>query len=113
MTSANRKSKQIMLAQRRAREGKEAPVPGAGKWWAHTPRWGGGPGGKIGSVKAELAETAAVSDGLETKKRPTRKLTQVDVWAAMHPPMSTWEKGVTYQQVGREKGSVYDNVSVL
>jgi type IV secretory pathway VirB10-like protein len=35
----------LLLAQERAREGKDPARPGEGKWWTVTPRWGGGPGG--------------------------------------------------------------------
>lgn len=35
----------LLLAQERAREGKEEVKPGQGKWWTDTPRWGGGTGG--------------------------------------------------------------------
>jgi hypothetical protein len=38
----------LLLAQERAREGKEEIKPGEGKWWTSTPRWGGGPGGSMG-----------------------------------------------------------------
>ena len=34
----------LVLAQERAREGKEEVVPGRGKWWAEKARWGGGGG---------------------------------------------------------------------
>ncbi len=34
----------LLLAQERAREGKEEVKPGEAKWWTTTPRWGGGSG---------------------------------------------------------------------
>lgn len=101
-----------MLALKRAREGKEEVQPGAGKWWTTTPRWGGGPGGECGIVEEEAMEDPAQDVSGPQRKR-AKKSTQADVWRAMHPPKSTWEKGISYQQIGKDKGSVYDDVSSM
>lgn len=101
-----------MLALKRTREGKEEVQPGAGKWWTTTPRWGGGPGGECGIVEEEAMEDVAQEVSGPQRKR-AKKSTQADVWRAMHPPKSTWEKGISYQQIGKDKGSVYDDVSYI
>ena len=100
----------LMLAQKRAREGREEEIPGQGKWWANTPRWGGGPGGEAGlpaeEEAIEYAETS--SDG---QRKRVRKGSKVDSWRIVRPPSATWEKNVTYLQIGKEKGFDYDDVS--
>lgn len=52
----------MMLAQKRGREGKVEEVPGAGKWWANAPRWGGKTGGEVGSSEDETLENPSSSD---------------------------------------------------
>lgn len=49
----------LLLAQERAREGKEEIKSGEGKWWTSTPRWGGGPGG---SVEDDLFSTTIMDE---------------------------------------------------
>jgi len=101
-----------MLAQKRAREGKEEVPPGAGKWWTTTPRWGGGPGGECGIAEEEAIEEL-VHDGGGPQRKRAKKSTKADVWRAMQPPKSTWEKGISYQQIGKDNGSLYDDVSLV
>lgn len=97
-----------MLAQRRAREGRKEVFPGAGQWWTTTPRWGGGQGGECGTTEDEAKEAPAMEqDSRQHSKQPT----PVEEWQAMKPPKSLWETNVTYQQIGSDKPSVYDNVS--
>ena len=98
----------LLLAQKRAREGKEEEVPGKGEWWANAPRWGGGGGGEPGSTNERTAGDAATL-GLSRKQK--MKANRIDAWKSMQPPSSIWEKGVTYQQIGRDKNSEYDDVS--
>ncbi len=52
----------LMLAQKRAREGKEEEVPGKDKWWANAPRWGGGTGGEPGNTDEETTGDATASE---------------------------------------------------
>ena len=98
----------LLLAQKRAREGKEEEVPGKGEWWANAPRWGGGVGGEPGSADEETIGDAATSGSSRKQKM---KANRIDAWKSMQPPSSNWEKGVTYQQIGRDKSSEYDDVS--
>lgn len=99
-----------MLAQKRARDGKEEKQPGAGKWWTTTPRWGGGPGGECGIAEEEAMEEP-VQDASGPQRKRAKRSTKADVWRAMQPPKSTWEKGIHYQQIGKDKKSLYDDVS--
>lgn len=100
----------LMLAQKRAREGKEEEKPGQDKWWANAPRWGGGKGGEVGAAKDEAVEEPESSDA---PRKRTKKVTKVDNWATVRPPSSTWEKKVAYEQIGRDKKTDYDDVSPL
>ena len=95
----------LLLAQKRAREGKEEEVPGKDKWWANAPRWGGGVGGELGDSNEETA------GDVESLRKPTKKSSRMDAWKSMQPPSRIWEKGVAYQQVGKDKSSEHDDVS--
>ena len=95
----------LMLAQKRAREGKEEEVPGKDKWWANAPRWGGGPGGEPGNSSEETTGDA------ESSRKQNKKSSRMDAWKSMQPPSKIWEKGVIYQQVGKDKNSEHDDVS--
>lgn len=53
----------LLLAQERARDGKEEIKPGDGKWWTSTPRWGGGPGG---SIEDDLFSTTTMDEQKKT-----------------------------------------------
>ncbi|KAL9618194.1 MAG: hypothetical protein Q9160_007090 [Pyrenula sp. 1 TL-2023] len=46
----------LLLAQERAREGREEKRSGEGKWWTSVPRWGGGPGGEMESTNPSTTE---------------------------------------------------------
>ena len=116
----------LLLAQKRAREGKEEETPGKGKWWAENPRWGGGSG--LGIEKdQEIQEAKALE---EQKEREAKAQTPPSLTDAarkrvkrsekgpnaktLSPPMSTWEKNVKYMRIGMDKigGGDTDDVSV-
>ena len=97
----------LMLAQKRAREGKLEEFPGQDKWWANAPRWGGGRGGDAGGVKGELVDETESTEG---PRKRSKKAIKVDSWAAIRPPSSTWEKNVAYMRIGRDKKSDFDDV---
>lgn len=99
----------LMLAQKRAREGKEEEVPGKGKWWANAPRWGGGPGGELGTANEETTGDPTSS---ESSRKRFKKASRVDAWKSLEPPSSIWERGVKYQQIGKDKNSEHDDVSM-
>lgn len=98
----------LMLAQKRAREGKEEEVPGTGKWWANAPRWGGGAGGELGTANEETTGDPASS---ENSRKRLKKTSRMDAWKSLQPPSSIWERGVTYQQIGKDNNSEHDDVS--
>ena len=97
----------LMLAQKRAREGKEEEVPGKGKWWANAPRWGGGKGGDLGVSEEAVVEESASSDA---PRKRSKKMNHAELWKNIRPPASLWEKGITYLQIGKAKDSEYENV---
>lgn len=100
----------LMLAQKRAREGKEETIPGEGKWWAHEPRWGGGPGGETGlAAEEETVEDAEGSS--EGQRKRVKKGSKADAWRTVRPPSATWEKNITYLRIGRDKRTEHDDVS--
>ena len=102
----------LMLAQKRAREGKEEEIPGEGKWWAHAPRWGGGPGGETGiAAEEETVEDAEGSS--EGQRKRVKKGSKADAWRTVRPPSATWEKNITYLRIGRDKRTEHDDVSLL
>ena len=105
------------LAQKRAKEGQKPSDPYAEKWWASTPRWGGGPGGAFG-----FSQTKPIDEGSapaidpaaapqSQKTRAKKMSTEEERWRNIRPPSSTWEQGITYQHVGKDKESPYDDVS--
>ena len=98
----------LMLAQKRAREGKEEDVPGKDKWWANAPRWGGGVGGEFGGANEDNTGDSATS---EFSRKQNKKAGRMDAWKSMQPPSSIWEKGVMYQQIGKNRDSEHDDVS--
>ena len=98
----------LLLAQKRAREGKEEEVPGKDKWWANAPRWGGGVGGELGDTTNETTGDTTPS---EPSRKQNKKASRMDAWKSMQPPSRVWERGVKYQQIGKDKSSEYDDVS--
>lgn len=100
----------LMLAQKRAREGKEEEVPGKGKWWANAPRWGGGPGGELGSANEE---TTGVTTSSDSSRKRFKKASRMDGWKSLEPPSSLWERGVKYQQIGKDKTSEHDDIYLV
>lgn len=108
----------LMLAQERAREGKSEIRAGEGKWWTTKERWGGGPGGEIGEATgaAELQPTKVEEkpiernrDGSKTRRRPT----PAEMWKILKPSNPLWDPKVTYEAIGKDKRSKWDDVSRL
>lgn len=100
----------LLLAQKRAREGKEEEVPGKDKWWANAPRWGGGVGGEPGDSSEEVAGDATTSGSLRKKNK---KASRMDAWKSMQPPSRIWEKNVAYHSIGRDKTSDHDDIYLV
>ena len=102
----------LMLAQKRARDGKEEDGVQEDQWWAHKPRWGGGQGGEVGVEEEETVEELATGDsGGGQPKKKSRKMNRAALWREVRPPTTMWEKGVKYLRIGKEQGPQYDDVS--
>lgn len=123
----------LLLAQERARDGKTEVTPGTDQWWATAPRWGGAPGGEVGSAEATNSddapppaqkedeeapkdkETARLEDKKRRKLEKSRLRKTKRVQSGYHTlqaPASTWDKRTTYAQIGKDEGSEYDDVSL-
>ncbi len=98
----------LTLSQKRAREGKEEELPGKDQWWATKPRWGGGPGGETGVHETDEIEEPTSADA---PRKRTKKTSRSELWRNLKPPPSTWEKGITYLQIGKDENSEYDDVN--
>lgn len=94
----------LNLAQRRAREGQEEPDTSEGKWWVTKPRWGGGPGGEVGDEDGE---------GSSKGRKRSKKSDSVEIWKRRQPPSNGWDKGVVHLQIGKDKNSEFDDVSLF
>lgn len=102
----------LLLAQRRAMEGKEEVVPGLGKWWAEVPRWGGGSGVAVYKDPAGEKQTTGAAKGKSSLidaqkrriKRVRRGFEEQPKTNALVPPSSLWERYVRYARIGMEKG---------
>ncbi|KAF2742712.1 hypothetical protein M011DRAFT_259882 [Sporormia fimetaria CBS 119925] len=112
----------LLLAQERAREGRTETRAGEGKWWTTVPRWGGGPGGEIG--EAEGASDSPATDlaarleekrcsrsrlGLKERRRPS----PAEVWKILRSGNPLWDPKVTYEAIGKERGSEWDEVFMV
>ncbi|KAL9098834.1 MAG: hypothetical protein Q9163_005577 [Psora crenata] len=101
----------LMLAQKRAREGKEEQKPGEDQWWATKPRWGGGPGGELGgAAEGDSVEETPTPEG---PRKRSKKMNKAELWKTVRPPAPTWEGGITYKRVGCVAGSEYDDIYLL
>ncbi|KAF2835199.1 hypothetical protein M501DRAFT_1034801 [Patellaria atrata CBS 101060] len=106
----------LELGQERAREGKEERKPGEGEWWTTKPRWGGGPGGDLGEGRGEEeAEDGKVSEKKEKKfgRRERLKPSPLELWKAMKPSSGYWDPRVTYQAIGKNEASEFDDVFLI
>lgn len=107
----------LMLAQKRAREGKVETKPWERAWYVTKPRWGGGPGGEMGEAEKEGStegKERLVSGNQAPKKQKRRHgLRSVDHWKNLTPNSSLWEASVTYSRVGKDKTSPCDQVLLL
>ena len=116
----------MLLAQRRAREGTEEDVPGKGRWWAETPKWGGGSGVAVfkepvneGGRSARSTTGEGAPSLIEAQRRRVKRARRG--WYEeeqkpnqLVPPSSLWERNVRYARVGmdRRDGNEYDDVSL-
>ena len=121
----------LLLAQLRAREGKEEPMPTKEQWYVTKPRFGGGSGEAIGTplVESDVEsgdEEGGVDDSeeeppakkrggkakavKEREKENVRRKKALERSAA--PPQKQWDERVRYMRLGKEEGE-WDDVSAL
>ncbi|MCJ1257288.1 hypothetical protein MMC24_005113 [Lignoscripta atroalba] len=108
----------LLVAQERAREGKEEVIPGKDKWWATMKRWGGGPGGEVGEVgEAPEGDIEMRDEGPPRAKRGKRqskaKTRAMEAYNKLQGPSPTWDKRVTYMQIGKSKKQSYDDIYMI
>ena len=118
----------LTLAEERAREGNVEIKPGLGKWWTENPRWGGAAGGEIGDDSITTDELSnnyqskaqsgdpkdvltAATDLKNQKTAIRRREIAIKTWKKLSPGLGYWDPRVSYQQIGKEKSSAYDEVS--
>lgn len=59
-----------------------------------------------------MANQAENSDeGPPSAKRGRRKKSALELYKALHPPVGTWEKKVTYLRIGKDPNCESDTVS--
>jgi hypothetical protein len=125
----------LLTAQQRAREGKSEKRFGEGKWWTSTPRWGGGPGGPIGSEADRTEEPilelgpgaeklpSSISEmkraiggigGSSSSKRSKRGTAQIyENYRKLLPPSSTWDRKARYSAIGKSRDVGADDVFLV
>ncbi|MCJ1477866.1 hypothetical protein MMC13_006539 [Lambiella insularis] len=125
----------LLLAQQRAREGKEDVAPNADRWYVTKPRWGGGSGEAIGEALApspveEVANAEHRYDDMTgrneeppMKKRSferrlrgerAREAKKKEDWKkSVLPPASGWDKRVTYSRIGKDVASEFDDIYLV
>ena len=106
----------ILVAQERAREGRQAKRPGEDKWYTTNRRWGGGPGGEFGEAEGN---TDADPNGPSRRMSlpgggyGLRKPTEEEIWKELKPNNSLWDPNTTYVSIGKDRRFPQDTVSVL
>ncbi|KAI9772119.1 MAG: hypothetical protein M1840_001408 [Geoglossum simile] len=100
----------LIIAQERAREGKEEKKPGAGKWWSEAPRWGGGPGGEIGNPVGNSDDPVPPVGRGRSGSRGDRKAGNKKL---DRQSSSTWDKRIKYQSIGKHKESGVDDIFLI
>ncbi|KAL6707770.1 hypothetical protein ACN47E_003670 [Coniothyrium glycines] len=108
----------LLLAQERSRAGKQETRGGEGKWWTTKERWGGGPGGEVGTAanaadlqpsKVEAKSTDRNRDGSKAR----RKLSPAELWKILKPLNTLWDPKVTYEAIGKNETSEWDDVFMV
>ena len=114
----------LVIAEERHREARQEVKPGAGQWWATTPRWGGGPGGALEEAVALADEPATegqpapVVDGDAgrspnvLRKSSRRRMSAADAWKQLRPGAGFWDARCEYMAIGKLKSSPYDEVCI-
>ena len=118
----------LTIAEERAREGATENRPGDGKWWTQKLRWGGSAGIETGDGSVDGDELSDANqnksssgdpkDSLSTataskyqKLATRRRAIALRAWKKLSPGSGYWDPRVTYEQIGKNKCSSYDEVS--
>lgn len=113
----------LLGAQERAREGSTEIKPGDGKWWTTKPRWGGLDQGVTGEKASRVEDEPSEepnkrsrhdrSSHSSRKSSSSRKMSVSDKWKLVQPGPSLWDRKMKYMQIGKNKNSEFDDVSIL
>lgn len=114
----------LLLAQERARQGKNEQLAGEGKWWTTKERWGGGPGGEVGDVAASNEtslpgkETTPTPQEISAQRnidgsRVRRRPTPAQLWKVVKPGNPLWDPKVTYEAIGKDNTTEWDDVGFM
>lgn len=112
----------LLSAQERAREGSTEIKPGDGKWWTTNPRWGGLEQGVTGEKATRVEDEPSEepnkrsrhdrSSHSSRRSGSSRKMSVSDKWKLVQPGASLWDRKMTYMQIGNDKNSHFDDVSI-
>lgn len=118
----------LNLAQKRAREGQEEPIPGEEQWWVTKPRWGGGSGGAVPSKEVPNGHAPDDDDDdpegsnkgvkraskgakpLTAAAKRAKRLYAMENWKKLNPGPRRWDRGVVHLQIGKDQGATGDDV---
>jgi len=123
----------LLTAQQRARANKTEVRFGEAKWWATTPRWGGGKGGPIGRevdalpnlgnagevvesvVEASKKAIGGIGEPASKRKKGGKEgeLAIYETYRKMLPPSSTWDRRARYEAIGKVAGVGYDDIFLV
>ncbi|KAI9818323.1 MAG: hypothetical protein M1832_004441 [Thelocarpon impressellum] len=112
----------LLIAQERSREGRQEKLPGEGKWYTSTPRWGGGPGGEVGNTSAANTDeeplkeaggkNASTRRGGSSSTR-ARKGSMAEAYKKVAPGAGIWDPKVRYTRFGKDASSAVDDVFLV
>ena len=97
----------LMLAQKRARQGQQEVLASNGQWWMEEPRWGGGPGGQIGVLEHSVDHCPDPNAAKRARDSAVRK------YQRLQPLGSTWDRGIHYCQVGKDRQTDFDDIYLI
>lgn len=117
----------LNLAQKRAREGLEEPIPGKEQWWVTRPRWGGGVGGEVPSREVPHEDAHDDDDDpdgsskgvkraskgakpLSAAAKRAKRLYAMENWKNLDPGPRRWDRGVVHLQIGKDRDVTSDDV---
>ncbi|KAI9848453.1 MAG: hypothetical protein M1837_000248 [Sclerophora amabilis] len=104
----------LIIAQERAREGKQQMRPGEGQWYTTVPRWGGGVGGEVGNATGNTDESAPKKEDKKNGNRAkSRKEANAEAYKRVAPGPGNWDPKVTYSHIGKESRGDVDHIYLV